>query len=141
MDSQPIEDFVLQKVHSKTWVSNVSKAIRNKVKFESTLSFVDSTGEKQTLTVVPSLELCKEYQPCVGVDDDEHIMQLNEFSSKIKVTTQDKIDIRIAKSTQHQVTLSRCPYRVFTTHSAHSHGYRRSHGLPRTTSCVSTKLR
>ena len=106
MDSQPLDDFQIIKVHSKTWVSNITKALRNKVKITSTLSFVDSTGEEQTFTVVPSIDLCKEYQPCVNIDDDEHIMQLNEFNSKLKVCTQDQIDMRVAKSTQHQVSIS-----------------------------------
>jgi hypothetical protein len=110
MDSQPLDDFQIIKVHSKTWVSNITKALRNKVKITSTLSFVDSTGEEQTFTVAPSIELCKEYQPCVNVDDDEHIMQLNEFNSKLKVCTQDHIDLRIAKSTQHQVSTSQAMY-------------------------------
>lgn len=111
-DSQPLDEFTIEKVHWKSWTQSMQIGIRNKVETTMTMCFeYPETGETRSMTFTPSLACLKEVHASIPVDDDDKVMEFNDYHLDYKTAVEQKIQKRKAKSAQHKVcdTLKRAP--------------------------------
>ena len=103
-DSQPLDEFTIEKVHWKSWAQSVQVGIRNKVAIKMTMSFnYPDTGEERSLSFTPSFACLKEVHASIPVDDDDKVMEFNDYHLDYKSGVDQKIQHRKAKSAQHKV--------------------------------------
>lgn len=103
-DSQPLDEFTIEKVHWKSWAQSMQIGIRNKVETTMTMSFnYPETGETRSMTFTPSFACMKEVHASIPVDDDDKVMEFNDYHFDYKTAVEQKIQNRKAKSAQHKV--------------------------------------
>lgn len=103
-DSQPLDEFTIEKVHHKSWAQSMQIGMRNKVDTTMTMSFhYPETGEVRSMTFTPSFACMKEVHASIPVDDDDKVMEFNEYHLDYKTAVEQKIQNRKAKSAQHKV--------------------------------------
>jgi len=104
MDSQPLDEFTIDKVHWKSWAQSMQVGIRNKVVTKMTMSFqYPDTGVERSLTFFPSFACLKEVHASIPADDDDKVMEFNDYHLDYKTGVEQKIQHRKAKSAQHKV--------------------------------------
>ena len=99
MASQPMEDcdWSIEKKNEKKWVGVTNEAIKNKTVFTVTLEFEDLNENKQSLSVVASQKLLREFHGCIHPDDDDKIREHTDFYYLVKYDTEDRISKKKAK--------------------------------------------
>jgi hypothetical protein len=99
MASQPMEDcdWSIEKKNEKKWVFVTNEAIKNKTVFNVTLEFDDINKNKQSLSVVASQKLLREFHGCIDPDDDDKIREHTDFYYLVKYDTEDRISKKKAK--------------------------------------------
>ena len=106
-ESQPLDDFTVDKMHWKQWDSATKIGAKNKLPFTAQLSFTyPESGETRTLSFTPSAACVKEVHPSITLDDDDKVIEFNEFYYEYKLAVDQKIQQRMAKSAQHKVLVS-----------------------------------
>ena len=108
-DSQPLDEFTIDKVHWKSWAQSMQIGMRNKVLTKMTMTFhFPDTGVERSLSFVPSFACMKEVHASIPVDDDDKVMEFNDYHLDYKTAVEQKIQHRKAKSAQHKVNSSLC---------------------------------
>ena len=103
-ESQPLDEFTIDKVHWKSWAQSMQIGMRNKVLTKMTMTFnFPDTGVERSLSFVPSFACMKEVHASIPVDDDDKVMEFNDYHLDYKTAVEQKIQHRKAKSAQHKV--------------------------------------
>ena len=103
-ESQPLEEFTVEKIHWKKWDAATRVGSKNKLHFRMQATFTyPETGEERTLCFSPNASCLKEVHPSIAVDDDDKVIEFNEFYYEYTLAVEQKTQQRAAKTAQHKV--------------------------------------
>jgi len=72
------------KKNFKKWIAVTNAATKNKIDFTATLSYEDSAGVIQELSVRAGKEMLLQFHTCVPCDDDEKVIAFNDYYQDMK---------------------------------------------------------
>lgn len=99
--SLPIDDFRVEKYSESKSLLAIDAAIKNRVPMRATFFYSDAEGVEFSYTThTPNRKLLGAVRASVDDDDDEKVIEYNEYMHGLKDTTERKIQYRRALNAQ-----------------------------------------